>query len=134
MNSPHLSRIHRSYICRIRALSVKTKTTTATAPPGVSYLHLPYAAVHHDTGFSHRKLQPENPKKSASHASNYNSSSFHAFLSYFAQLILFSILIHSYTLQIDTTINNLLIPPDDPRGHPLTITRKPGPAYPPTAI
>ena len=32
------------------------------------------------------------------------------------------------------TVNNLLIPPDDPRGHPFKITRKPGPAYPPTAI
>jgi len=26
------------------------------------------------------------------------------------------------------TISNLLIPPDEPRGHPFIITRKPGPA------
>jgi len=32
------------------------------------------------------------------------------------------------------TINNLLIPPDDPRGHPFTIACKPGLAYPPKAI
>jgi len=32
------------------------------------------------------------------------------------------------------TINTLLIPPDDPQGHPFIITRKPGPAYPPVAI
>ena len=35
---------------------------------------------------------------------------------------------------IDMTISNLLIPPDDPRGRPFNKTRKPGPAYPPTAI
>ena len=40
----------------------------------------------------------------------------------------------AYTLQIDMTVNNLLIPPHDPRRHPFKITRKPGPAYPPTAI
>jgi len=81
---------------------VNAQTTNATAPPGVSYLQPPYAAVHHDTDFSHRKLQPEDPIRSASH--------------------------------IDMTISNLLIPPDDPREHPSTITRKLGPAYPPTAI
>jgi hypothetical protein len=31
-------------------------------------------------------------------------------------------------------INNLLIPPDDPRGYSFTITRNPGQAYTPTAI
>jgi len=36
-----------------------------------------------------------------------------------AHLTLYSILTRSYTLQIDMTVNNLLIPPDDLRGHPL---------------
>jgi len=31
-------------------LSVNAQTTTATAPPGVSYLQPPYAAIHHDAG------------------------------------------------------------------------------------
>jgi len=60
--------------------------------------------------------------------------SFNAFLSHFVQLILFSIFTHSYKLQIDMTINNLLIPPDNHRGHPFTIARKPGQAYPPKSI
>jgi len=47
----------------------------------------------------------------------------------FAQLILLSFLTQSYTLQIDMTISNLPIPPDDPRGHPFKKTQKPGPAY-----
>ena len=34
------------------------------APPRVSYLQPPYAAVHHDTGLRIVKLQPEDPEKS----------------------------------------------------------------------
>jgi len=43
---------------------MNAQTTTATAPPGVSYLEPPYAAVHHDTGLRIVKLQPEDPVKS----------------------------------------------------------------------
>jgi len=47
---------------------------------------------------------------------------------------MYSVLTHSYTLQIDMTIITLLTPPDDPRGNTFIITRRPGPAYPPAAI
>jgi len=43
MLSPHLS--------KTQALSVNAQTTTATTPPGASYLQPPYTAVHHDTNF-----------------------------------------------------------------------------------
>ena len=56
---PHLS--------RSRALSVNTQTTTATAPPRVSYLQPPHAAAHHDTSLPAEKLQPEDPRKKADH-------------------------------------------------------------------
>jgi len=56
LNSPHLS--------RTRGLSVNTQTTTITAPPGpVTSSLLTQPPTTHQ--FSHSKLQPKDPIKSA---------------------------------------------------------------------
>ena len=60
---PHLElRISRS-----RALSVDAQTTTATAPPRVSYLQPPHAAANHDTSLPIEELQPEDPGRKSDH-------------------------------------------------------------------
>jgi hypothetical protein len=69
-----------------RAVSVNTQTTTATTSPGINHHQPPYAAVHHDTSF---------------HIVNYNPKTCR-------------VRSHAYSLQIYMTVNNLLIPPDDP--------------------
>jgi hypothetical protein len=89
----------------ITTRAVSVNTQTTTATTSPG-IQPPSAAVHHNTSF---------------HIVNYNPKTSR-------------VRSHTYTLQIDMTVNNLLIPPDDPQGHPFKITRKPGPAYPPMAI
>ena len=104
--------------------------TTATAPPRVSYLQPLYAAVHHDIGLRIGKTTTRGPRiKVRSHVSKYKISRFPRNYVVFALPILLSFLTQSYTLQIVMIISNLPIPQDDPRGHPLRKTRKPGPAH-----
>jgi len=48
-------------------LSVDAQTTTATAPPRVSYLQPPHAAANHDTSLPIEELQPEDPGRKSDH-------------------------------------------------------------------